>query len=109
MNVEQIREYCLLKEGAEESLPFGPDTVVFKVDEKIFLLLALDTEYTQFNVKCDPDKGEELRAAYSCVLPGYHMNKKHWNTIIVDGSVSSALLKEWIDDSYKLVKKKKKR
>ena len=109
MNVEQIREYCLLKEGAEESLPFGPNTVVFKVDGKIFLLLALDTAQTQFNVKCDPDKAEELRAAYPCVLPGYHMNKKHWNTIIVDGSASSGILKEWIDDSYKLVRKKKKR
>lgn len=109
MNVEQIREYCLMKEGAEESLPFGPDTLVFKVDGKIFLLLPLDAEQPQFNVKCDPDKAEELRAEYSCVLPGYHMNKKHWNTIIVDGSVSSALLKEWIDDSYKLVRKKKKR
>ena len=109
MNVEQIREYCLMKEGAEESLPFGPDTVVFKVDGKIFLLLALDTAPPQVNVKCDPDKAEELRAAYSSVLPGYHMNKKHWNTIIVDGSVSSGLLKEWIGDSYKLVKKKKKR
>lgn len=109
MNVEQIREYCILKEGAEESLPFGPDTVVFKVDGKIFLLLPLDAAQSQFNVKCDPDKAEELRAAYPCVLPGYHMNKKHWNTIIVDGSVSSAVLKEWIDDSYMLVKKKKKR
>ena len=109
MNVEQIREYCLSKERAEESLPFGPDTVVFKVDEKIFLLLALDTAQPRFNVKCDPDKAEELRADYTCVLPGYHMNKKHWNTIIVDGSASSGILKEWIDDSYELVKKKKKR
>lgn len=109
MNVEQIREYCLMKEDVEESLPFGPDTLVFKVDGKIFLLLPLDAEQTQFNVKCDPDKAEELRAEYPCVLPGYHMNKKHWNTIIVDGSVSSGLLKEWIDDSYKLVRKKKKR
>ncbi|HTN06248.1 MmcQ/YjbR family DNA-binding protein [Agriterribacter sp.] len=109
MNVEQIREYCLLKEGAEESLPFGPDTIVFKTDGKIFLLLSLDTGHSQFNVKCDPDKAEELRAEYTCVLPGYHMNKKHWNTIIVNGSASSTLLKEWIDDSYALVKKKKKR
>lgn len=109
MNVEQIREYCILKEDAEESLPFGPDALVFKVDGKIFLLLSLDAEQPQFNVKCDPDKAEELRAEYTCVLPGYHMNKKHWNTIIVDGSVSSAILKEWIDDSYKLVRKKKKR
>ena len=109
MNVEQIREYCILKEDTEESLPFGPDALVFKVDGKIFLLLSLDAEQPQFNVKCDPDKAEELRAEYTCVLPGYHMNKKHWNTIIVDGSVSSAILKEWIDDSYKLVRKKKKR
>lgn len=108
MNVEQIREYCLLKKGTEESLPFGPDTVVFKIDEKIFLLLSLDAGQPRFNVKCDPDKAEELRAGYACVLPGYHMNKKHWNTIIVDGSVSSARLKEWIDDSFTLVKKKKK-
>ena len=98
-----------MKEDAEESLPFGPDALVFKVDGKIFLLLSLDAEQPQFNVKCDPDKAEELRAEYPCVLPGYHMNKKHWNTIVVDGSVSSAILKEWIDDSYKLVRKKKKR
>ncbi|HRP57795.1 MmcQ/YjbR family DNA-binding protein [Agriterribacter sp.] len=109
MNVEQIREYCILKEEVEESLPFGPDTLVFKVEGKIFLLLSLDAEQPQFNVKCDPDKAEELRAEYTCVLPGYHMNKKHWNTIIVDGSASSAILKEWIDDSYNLVRKKKKR
>lgn len=106
MNVEEIRDYCLLKEGAGESLPFGPDVVVFKVDGKIFLLLSLDMDQPQFNVKCDPDKAEELRAEYGCVRPGYHMNKKHWNTIIADGSVSSALLKEWIDDSYKLVRKR---
>ena len=108
MNIEQIRDYCLLKERVEESLPFGPDTVVFKVDGKMFLLLALDTIQPRFNVKCDPDKAEQLRAEYSCVLPGYHMNKKHWNTIIVDGSASSAMLKEWIDDSYEQVKKKKR-
>ncbi len=109
MNIEQIRDYCLLKKDTEESLPFGPDTVVFKVDGKIFLLLTLDTAPFRFNVKCDPDKAEELRAAYSCVLPGYHMNKKHWNTIVVDGSASSGILKEWIDDSYELVRKKRKR
>ena len=108
MNIEQIRDYCLLKERVGESLPFGPDTVVFKVDGKMFLLLALDTIQPRFNVKCDPDKAEQLRAEYSCVLPGYHMNKKHWNTIIVDGSASSAMLKEWIDDSYEQVKKKKR-
>jgi len=108
MNVEQLREYCLMKPDAEETLPFGPDNIVFKVDGKMFMLLSLESQPTQFNVKCDPDKAEELREEYPCVLPGYHMNKKHWNTIVVDGSVSSKLLREWIDHSYELVKKKKK-
>src|SRR6476620_1757110 len=108
MNIESLREYCLSKPGAEETLPFGPDTLVFKVSGKIFLLAGMDDEPLSFNVKCDPDKAIELREQFACVLPGYHMNKKHWNTIIVDGSVSSKLLKEWIDHSYDLVKKKKK-
>jgi predicted DNA-binding protein (MmcQ/YjbR family) len=103
MNLETIRNYCLQKEETEESLPFGPDVVVFKVKGKSFLLLPLDTDDLRFNVKCDPDLAEELRAQYPCVLPGYHMNKKHWNTIIVDGSVPVSLIKEWIDHSYQLV------
>ncbi len=109
MDVEQIREYCLSKKDAEEYQPFGPDTVVFKVRDKMFLLLSLDTNPTQFNVKCDPAKAEELREAHDCVLPGYHMNKKHWNTIKVDGTVSTKFLKEWIDHSYELVKGKAKK
>lgn len=108
MDVEQIRDYCLSKTGTEESLPFGPDVVVFKIEGKIFLLLSLDTNPVQFNVKCDPAKAEALREEYPGVKPGYHMNKKHWNTIIIDGSVSTKLLKEWIDHSFELVKKKKK-
>lgn len=103
MNIETLREYCLSKPGAEETLPFGPDTLVYKVGGKIFLLAGLDSENLSFNVKCDPDKAIELREEYCCVLPGYHMNKKHWNTIVVDGSVPSQLLKEWIDHSYDLV------
>lgn len=109
MNIESLREYCLSKPGAEETLPFGPDTLVFKVGGKAFLLVGLDAEDLRFNVKCDPDKALELRDEYSCVLPGYHMNKKHWNTIVVDGSVSNALLKEWIDHSYTLVAPKPKK
>lgn len=108
MNIETIRDYCLSKPGAEETLPFGPDVIVFKVNNKSFLLLPLDTEQLQFNVKCDPDLSLELREQYACVLPGWHMNKKHWNTIVVDGSVSSKLKFEWIDHSYNLVNKKKK-
>lgn len=108
MNIESLREYCLSKPGVEETLPFGPDTLVFKVNNKVFLLTGLDEAELRFNVKCDPDKALELREEFSCVLPGYHMNKKHWNTIIVDGSVSSKQLKEWIDHSYELVAGKKK-
>lgn len=106
MNVETLRQYCLNKPGAEEGFPFGGDTLVFKVKGKIFLLVGLDNDPLQFNVKCNPEKALELRENYSWVLPGYHMNKKHWNTIVVDGSVNSKLLKEWIDDSYNLVKGK---
>ena len=103
MNIESLHEYCLSKPGAEETLPFGPDTVVYKVGGKAFLLTGLDSETHSFNVKCDPEKAIELREEFACVLPGYHMNKKHWNTIIVDGSVSSKQLKELIDHSYDLV------
>ena len=108
MNIETIREYCLSKKDAEETFPFGPDTIVFKINGKAFLLMGLDSERLQFNVKCDPDLAIELRERYPAVLPGYHMNKKHWNTIIVDGSVASRQLKEWIDWSYELVAPKKK-
>lgn len=108
MNIESLREYCLSKPGVEETLPFGPDTLVFKVNNKVFLLTGLDEAELRFNVKCAPDKALELREEFSCVLPGYHMNKKHWNTVVVDGSVSTKQLKEWIDHSYELVVGKKK-
>ena len=105
MDIEQLREYCLAKTGTEEGLPFGPDTLVYKVGGKGFLLTGLENEELRFNVKCQPDKAMELREQFSCVVPGYHMNKKHWNTIVVDGTVSSKQLKEWIDHSYELVVK----
>ena len=105
MNIETLREYCLSKPGVEEVLPFGPDTLVYKVNNKIFLISGLDQEQLSFNVKCDPDKAVELREEFSFVIPGWHMNKKHWNTIVVDGSVSNKQLKEWIDHSYDLVVK----
>src|SRR6476619_7462741 len=103
MNAEQLRTYCLTKKGVEEDQPFGPNTLIFKIGGKMFLLLALDAVPLQFNAKCDPDTALELRDRYSCVLPGYHMNKKHWNTVEVDGSVSDKLLLQWVDDSYNLV------
>ena len=109
MNIEELREYCLSKKDAEETLPFGPDTLVYKVKSKVFLLTGLDEIEFRFNVKCDPDKAIELREEFHCVLPGWHMNKKHWNTIVVDGSVSNKQLKEWIDHSYDLVSGPKKK
>jgi len=109
MNIDTLREYCLSKSNVEETLPFGPDTLVFKVNGKVFLLVGLNEQPLSFNVKCDPDKAVELREEYSCVQPGYHMNKKHWNTVVVHGSVSTKQLKEWIDWSYDLVSPKKKK
>ena len=94
MNIESLHEYCLSKPGTEETLPFGPDTVVYKVGGKVFLLTGLDSEDLRFNVKCDPEKAIELREEFGCVLPGFHMNKKHWNTIIVDSYNAKKLLKE---------------
>jgi predicted DNA-binding protein (MmcQ/YjbR family) len=103
MDIELLRDYCLSKPAIEETFPFGPETLVYKVGGKMFLLCSMDAEQLQFNVKCDPEKVIELRERYDCVQPGYHMNKKHWNTIVVDGTVSDNLLKEWIDDSYNLI------
>ena len=108
MNIEEIRQYALQKEDVIESLPFGPGTLVFKVNNKIFLLMALDEAELSFNVKCDPDKAIDLRETYpDHILPGYHMNKKHWNTVVVAG-MKSRLIMEMIDDSYQLVAPKKK-
>lgn len=103
MNLETLRDYCLKLPGVTEELPFGPDTLVFKVLGKVFLLTPLDTPQHQFNAKCDPEKAEELREKYPDVKPGYHMNKKHWNTVYVTGSIPSEELFSWVKDSYDLV------
>ncbi|MEN9686264.1 MAG: hypothetical protein RLZZ28_2050 [Bacteroidota bacterium] len=109
MNIEQLREYCLQKPGTEETLPFGPDTLVFKVNGKAFLLTGFDSHPLRFNVKCDPDYAVELRENYpENILPGYHMNKKHWNTIILNSGIPKKLATSLIDHSYDLVKAKKK-
>ena len=109
MNIETIRTYALSLSDVEETLPFGPDNLVFKVNNKMFLLLPLDASPITFNVKCNPDKALELREQYpDAVLPGYHMNKKHWNTVVVDGALSLQQFKQFIADSYHLVKGKKK-
>jgi predicted DNA-binding protein (MmcQ/YjbR family) len=108
MNIETLREYVLQKPLVTEGFPFGETTLVFKVSNKIFLLVALDAGQLQFNVKCDPDKAIEWRDEYpDSILPGYHMNKNHWNTVIADGRLSNKLLLQMVDDSYNLVSKKK--
>jgi len=86
-----------------EEFPFDEETLVFKVAGKIFLLASLETIPLQINLKCDPEKAIELREEYESVQPGYHMNKKHWNTILIDGTVPDRKVFEWIDDSYNLV------
>ena len=102
MNIESIRDYCLDKAGVAETMPFGPDTLVFKVSDKMFLLIGLNNP-NSFNVKCDPEKAMRLREEYEEVQPGYHMNKKHWNTVCVNGRLTEPQLKEMIDHSYELV------
>lgn len=106
MNIEEFREYCLSKKGVEETFPFGEDTLVFKVMGKVFALTGLDSELFSVNLKCDPDRAVELRERYSQIIPGYHMNKKHWNTIEFETGMDDELLTELIDHSYDLVVQK---
>jgi predicted DNA-binding protein (MmcQ/YjbR family) len=106
MNIETLRDYCISKKGATESFPFGEDTLVFKVNEKIFALVNLEGELS-LNLKCEPAFALELRERYASVTPGYHMNKKHWNTVSLDGSVPEKEILSWIDHSYELVRGKR--
>lgn len=103
MDLETFRNYCFSLPGVTEGLPFGPDTLVFKVGEKIFALADADL-FASINLKCDPELAIDLRERYPSVIPGYHMNKKHWNTIQMDGTVSVTLLLEWTKHSYDLVR-----
>jgi len=103
MNLEQFREYCLSKPKATESTPFGPDVLVFKVSGKIFALASLDEIPARANLKCDPDLALELRDRYEQVRPGYHMNKKHWNTIDIESGLPDNEIRKMIDHSYDLV------
>jgi len=102
MNIENFREYCLSKKAVNESFPFDETSLVLKVLDKMFALTDLEDEFS-INLKCNPEKAIILREKYKAVKPGYHMNKKHWNTIIIDDTISDSELKEWIDDSYNLV------
>ncbi len=102
MNIEELRTFCLSLKGAEESLPFDNKTLVFSIKGKMFCLTDIN-EYEYFNVKCDPEKAIELREQFEEVSPGFHMNKKHWNSIKTNGTISTNQLKQWIVDSYNLV------
>jgi len=103
MDFETLRSYLLGKPAAKEDFPFDTTTLVLKVGGKMFALLGLDEEPLRVNLKCDPLKAELLRERYAAVLPGYHMNKRHWNTVVLDGSLSDAEIRTMIDESYALV------
>ncbi len=103
MNIEELREYCISKPGAEESFPFGDNTLVFKKNGKIFALVNLDGDLS-INLKCEPALALELRERFTSVIPGYHMNKKHWNTVMLNGSVPDKVTFSWIDHSYDLIR-----
>ena len=105
MDLAALREYCLGKTGAVEETPFGPDTLVFKVGGKIFALASLDEIPARANLKCDPDLALELRDRYEQVRPGYHMNKKHWNTVEIESGIPDGEIRKMIDHSYDLVAK----
>ncbi len=102
MNVEQYRNYCMSKPGTTEEFPFDEETLVFKVMGKMYSLTGVDS-FQSVNLKCDPTLAIELREKFVGVKPGYHMNKKHWNTIMTDGSFSDENLMKWTDHSYDLV------
>jgi len=102
LNIEELRDYCLQKHGVTEGFPFGEDTLVFKIGGKVFILAGLD-DGNRFNAKCDPELAVELREQHDEVKPGYHMNKTHWNTVYMDGSLSVKQLHEMVDHSYNLV------
>jgi len=102
LNIEELRDYCLLKSQVTEGFPFGGDTLVFKVAGKLFLLIGLE-EGNRFNVKCDPELAIELRERHLEVKPGYHMNKVHWNTVYMDGSLTHKQICDMIDHSYQQV------
>lgn len=104
MHIEQLRDYCLGKPAVTEGFPFGPDTLVFKVKGKVFLLAGLDQQPCSFNAKCNPDYALELREQYPGAVSGaYHMNKKHWNTVVCDGQLTNERLLALVDHSYRLV------
>ena len=109
MDLEQLRSHLNDKPGATEEYPFGPTAMVFKVVGKMFALIAWEADPLTISLKCDPDNAQVLRGSFASIKPGYHLNKEHWNTVVLDGGVPDALVRELIDDSYLLVAKKLKK
>jgi len=107
MNIEDFRNYCITKNGTEECFPFGEDTLVYKVHGKIFAITGLDDDTFRVNLKCDPQYALELRDEYAQIIPGWHMNKKHWNTVYFEDGLPEELLRKLIDHSYDLIRKGK--
>jgi predicted DNA-binding protein (MmcQ/YjbR family) len=104
MDIEALRDYCNRLPGSEETTPFGPDTLVYKVGGKIFALMGLEEDECSVNLKCDPERALELREDFpDDVIPGYHMNKKHWNTVYCERNLHDRLIRDLIDHSYELV------
>ncbi|MCC9138256.1 MmcQ/YjbR family DNA-binding protein [Pontibacter silvestris] len=106
MSIEDFRDYCLAKHGTSEETPFDDDTLVFKVCGKIYALTSISNFKSGINLKCNPELAVELRERYCCVVPGYHMSKKHWNTVLPNNCVPDILVLKWTDDSYNLIAEK---
>jgi predicted DNA-binding protein (MmcQ/YjbR family) len=103
MTPAELRDLCLAFTGAEETFPFGPRTSVFKVAGKMFALSQLDADALSVSLKCEPELAEALRGAHAAVIPGYHLNKRHWNTVMIDGSLGDDTIRDMVEDSYDLV------
>src|SRR5919199_4235992 len=103
MSPDELRDRCLSFPGAEETFPFGSETSVFKVGGKMFALTQLGADSLRVSLKCEPALAAALRQAYEVVIPGYHLNKRHWNTVILDGTLSDEVIGDMIEDSYDLV------
>lgn len=101
--LEEVRSYALARKGTSEDFPFDETTLVIRVDRKMFVLISTEVFPLRINLKCDPERAVELRESFGAVVPGYHQNKRHWNTVILDGSLAPALIAEMIDESYRLV------
>ncbi len=103
MTAEHLRKHCLSFRGSEETFPFGPENSVFKAAGKIFALTRLDGDPLRVSLKCEPSLAQELRMSHPAVTPGYHLNKRHWNTVLVDGSLPDEVIRDMVEDSYDLV------